>query len=59
MFGARGSGLTPAHDLRGGGALSKPSWAGWGLFPSHKPMAAPCQIHAVVRRLWGTNRVHR
>jgi hypothetical protein len=43
--------LTTPHKLQGRGALGKPSPGTIGLSqPPNKPMAAPWQLHAVVRR---------
>jgi hypothetical protein len=49
--------LTTPHKLQGRGALGKPARAGWDVCPWHKPMAAPWQLHAVVRLQLGSNPV--
>ena len=43
-------GLTTPHKLQGRGAVGKPAVLRWAVSACNKPMAAPCLLHAVVRR---------
>jgi hypothetical protein len=41
--------LTTPHKLQGGGSIGKPALAVLLVYPKHEPIAAPCQLQAVVR----------